>query len=39
MKLVVASTGLQLPSFFKLVSVGFEILDLRFSIEELNNWK
>jgi hypothetical protein len=29
---VVGSTGLQLHSFFKLVSVGFSIFDFRFSI-------
>ena len=39
MKFVVGSTGLQLHSFFKLVSVEFEIFALRFSIEELQNWK
>ena len=37
MKLVVEFTGLQLHSFFKLVSVVLKIFDLRFSIEELNN--
>jgi hypothetical protein len=39
MKLVVGLTGLQLHSFFKLVSVGFSICDFRFSIEELQNGK